>query len=1233
MADEDCPAGAPVNAAAALRKDSKRQRSSLLPVDQDVDQAVSSLLSSPKIEGNEDALRHLCALSTAQLLQKQPEECAETVRGLMALCKMGEDELLKEVASVLTDTGNEVPSAESRQQVARALMRTVERLEPGSSVTAAGIAGPIEATERLYRLQRMRAEVQRVEQLLADGLRSFPRALGPFASVRLETVPQVVEGTEGAAAQYRLDDTDLCEQPLRLVTGPWADAQPSFHPEGWEQLEGPLQGALVYPCNDLPQDKAKLIDLNGTWRTNPAASLARYGGFLWRKKGETELLLAETFLGDTAQRNPTIVFDGPFNWPSEFTNRMVEAGRCQILDQGHPLATRGVRAMIAILPFEDLLSDDGEKWEAPCGPGGGFAFLGHDPFDPAAVRSGAPRDGSEDYYFIRIPNPFERFPQRLGPFGVLSVNGFTPRISADRRSWCVPLTAAQTLRLPDAAQQAHVSPWSDLTLDLADRERAHIPVKARRFAWAAPILTDCPEQFAGWQKMIPTVNFCLFGGYLYCDEDWTVVGCNAIASGGRLHFREGRPVNAGYRSVLEKDNRLYPVTNATLKRKGAKCYCWILPSEKLQDAQGGSWDAGGSHGSWAYFFGDEGDDERDCMFDLVKDRDQGVFERHGAILLLGANAPGGVGTKKRVDEIVGDQSAPATASPFAMMAIKAQPADEGWSGQSYRCDKAFPWRKRLSVTLLALLGRCMNPDSRRDLDPLVPSVKLRKPLAELARDNPDRTIVLSGDVVDVISRQYLDAGVAEDAVWEDIRKDRPDKEGQPAQEDGPSGCQLFGFERFCIRVGDLAELAASATVHCTSMPAPFYGALQQWIDKNAPASVTLLCTMRAVGLASMNSDEEHQTMLAMTKNSLATAQGNEAKFLAALTEKRDGGVPFDKLGWPRWQWDQSRQNRMTQEARAAFLESDECKAVVASWSAWFQGIADSPTDHGFSGREHFDAVVSQSLTELSTGCCVSQRGHFFVEGLGGSHNQLRAQPPQPVVFLSVPGLDFCSLAATRKEASKYFAREDKEGVPPHKGWKGFLDGGEARLLERVKGLYRAVFSAAKHQGVRTPSMLPLGLGVFLMNLADSDKGRVRALYFRAQFELLCAEPWGFEVYYLNPGPPALIAQARDVLQDVISKGTKLRCDVVLHTKDAKFLAVELAKTSGNPALLNPSDCRAVMAGLIGCYWELGRGDCYVGEEDIACTSTHVTCMRGLNWPPQPFDAQSHAPHPPERASA
>ena len=239
---------------------------------------------------------------------------------------------------------------------------------------------------------------------------------------------------------------------------------------------------------------------------------------------------------------------------------------------------------------------------------------------------------------------------------------------------------------------------------------------------------------------------------------------------------------------------------------------------------------------------------------------------------------------------------------------------------------------------------------------------------------------------------------------------------------------------------------------------------------------------------------------------------------------------------------------------------------------------------------------------MCTSVCISQHGYYFVDGTGDTMNQIAPLTPDTVVFLSAPGLDFCTDSTTRLEMPKYFEPVDgtTDQSELHTRYRGFKEGGEELLRKRVKNLYRVIFTSAKIQGVKNPSMLPMGLGVFLFNVNKADHDGVKEAYFSAQFELLSEEDWGFETYWLNPAQHK--ATAERLLE---SDKYNFKCNVAIHGKDAKFLAVEMAKERMKPAVLNPSDCIAVMQGLIGYYWEIGRGDRYVGEEDLVATSTGV----------------------------
>eukprot|EP00993_Chasmostoma_nieuportense_P006647 NODE_728_length_1912_cov_21.293557_g675_i0.p1 GENE.NODE_728_length_1912_cov_21.293557_g675_i0~~NODE_728_length_1912_cov_21.293557_g675_i0.p1 ORF type:complete len:568 (+),score=146.72 NODE_728_length_1912_cov_21.293557_g675_i0:52-1755(+) len=246
---------------------------------------------------------------------------------------------------------------------------------------------------------------------------------------------------------------------------------------------------------------------------------------------------------------------------------------------------------------------------------------------------------------------------------------------------------------------------------------------------------------------------------------------------------------------------------------------------------------------------------------------------------------------------------------------------------------------------------------------------------------------------------------------------------------------------------------------------------------------------------------------------------------------------------------------------------------------FLRAVDTSPAQYGFRSTDHFHDTLQSSQTELSTSICVGQDGYFF----GGWGNQLKPKPQLPIHFLSAAGVDFCSGVAAKREMEKYFVRDR------------FKPGGRDSMKARIKATYSMLYRSCERSGVTHPCFLPMGLGVFLPSVQTVE---VKKLYHEAQFELLSEQSYGFEVYFLNPGPAR--AEAIALLE---TQHYNLRCPVVLHDRNVKFLAVECATRGHKPSFLNPSDHIAVMQGRMGYWWEVGYGLRFVGEEDFGATST------------------------------
>ena len=126
-----------------------------------------------------------------------------------------------------------------------------------------------------------------------------------------------------------------------------------------------------------------------------------------------------------------------------------------------------------------------------------------------------------------------------------------------------------------------------------------------------------------------------------------------------------------------------------------------------------------------------------------------------------------------------------------------------------------------------------------------------------------------------------------------------------------------------------------------------------------------------------------------------------------------------------------------------------------------------------------------------------------------AHNQIAPKPPCPILFLSAPGIDFNSGAASRAELSKYFVGQT------------FKRDGRAQFRGRSS---RRTASSSPPAATRVthPTSITMGLGMFLPPI---EKEEVKRMYHEAQFELLAEQEYGFDTYFLNPGPGRAAALA------------------------------------------------------------------------------------------------------------
>eukprot|EP00756_Hemistasia_phaeocysticola_P001185 Hpha_TRINITY_DN10847_c0_g1::TRINITY_DN10847_c0_g1_i1::g.23078::m.23078 len=575
-------------------------------------------------------------------------------------------------------------------------------------------------------------------------------------------------------------------------------------------------------------------------------------------------------------------------------------------------------------------------------------------------------------------------------------------------------------------------------------------------------------------------------------------------------------------------------------------------------------------------------------------------------------------------------------SPFMFTRIQKAGSDVFFTNFGVSSKKVFPHTKRLGSVLLHKLGRRYEGHSRDQLIPMVPRAVLDTHI--LHRTDDAVEIVIDAEAIDQAAVEMDQIGIKDP--WFERLKTYPDFAYSDAEDGlGASAERIFGSGEFRISINEIKQLIANIKVFTTrDVPIKFY---DEFTDRTSKADTMMFFNARRVlPLTKISKESEWKALAERCKivrekaqERLATLRG----YRDAMLEKRRSGDVEAEIGPPdrrrtvkivdnlgdldydiSVEEDLVKINDRVIEHHTKDLETSRIHAK--HFKQWLDDVRGNYAKYGFDDDEHVEKTLGMAIVELSTGVCVVQPGYFFVSGTHGNANQLDSKSHQPITFLSAPGLDFGTAATTVLEGPKYFLQEESP-EQPHKGFLGFKPGKELELRKRVKALYREIFRAASHFNVRNPSMLPMGLGVFLENVHRDARDSVKEAYFRAQFELLCEEDWGFQTYWLNCAQHHKFARA--IFEEGLRPGgeynnpaqrKKLSCEVVFHNRDCKFLARELAMKSMNAAFLNPSDATAVMQGLLGLFWETGRADAYVGEEDFAASSTAaVSCTLGCGF--------------------
>eukprot|EP00755_Sulcionema_specki_P033508 Sspe_Gene.20549::Locus_7553_Transcript_1_1_Confidence_1.000_Length_1726::g.20549::m.20549 len=464
--------------------------------------------------------------------------------------------------------------------------------------------------------------------------------------------------------------------------------------------------------------------------------------------------------------------------------------------------------------------------------------------------------------------------------------------------------------------------------------------------------------------------------------------------------------------------------------------------------------------------------------------------------------------------------------------------------------RSYDPRLRPAVTLLRQLGR-----KRHEVSVLhgLPDVALAKPLAELAAERGDDEVVINAATMS-----------------ETLESMTPYPTGCSGESDP---AVVFGPGEFRITIDTLSKLEESCRVVCDPnfCPPQFYTELCKLTTVHVP----YYSVRRTQALARIGTHDAFEEIQQLLKCSIERVKVH----LGAVRKKQphlptfEATTPNEARAWDNWMQEFDKYNsRLEQHTDAlANLANPD---VDSLHSAFVQRVRDDPQSFGFTSPKHAEQVLGYSLNELSSAVCISQEGYFLTDGSNGRGNQLCSIQPTPIVFLSAAGIDFCTEVSTVIESLKYFTENPEWSVHDKLNtrflwWK---ESGRSQFYERVHSLYSCIFRAAQIQGVKYPCMLPMGLGVFLDNAPEHCREEMKKCYFEAQLRLLETD-FGFAAYLINVGAPAHVK----LIQEVIDVGRYyLKCPVVVHSRDVKYVAVSLARAGMRAGYLNPSDAIATM---------------------------------------------------------
>eukprot|EP01063_Lacrimia_lanifica_P036407 TRINITY_DN7219_c0_g1_i2.p1 TRINITY_DN7219_c0_g1~~TRINITY_DN7219_c0_g1_i2.p1 ORF type:complete len:1589 (+),score=335.25 TRINITY_DN7219_c0_g1_i2:146-4912(+) len=496
--------------------------------------------------------------------------------------------------------------------------------------------------------------------------------------------------------------------------------------------------------------------------------------------------------------------------------------------------------------------------------------------------------------------------------------------------------------------------------------------------------------------------------------------------------------------------------------------------------------------------------------------------------------------------------------------------------------RMFHTTKRLGHVLLALLGR----DYSTGRAPyLARAVDLNPPL--LDRSDTHTEIVVDAATIDAVSRSECALGASDPLLSKQLSRSEP-PEGAPALD-------IYGPSGFRLKISELKQVAQSAKVATSSpLPPPFLQALVAFVSR--PENRTFFFLRKDVPLREMGCEHRWrllrqywQDQVTAVKTRLACLENQQKQNSQDAAKAHDlatkGFTSFQVP--PEYLSASHRAKQELKDAEHMLSHVDrlsEANLISQQWDEFVARVRRSPARYGFRTLQLTEATLARSLSYLAESVVVAAEHYFLVDGSHYRQNQLCGKSAQPVFVLEVAGL-----------ADPQCSSVDM-----------------VTLRGRLRCQYRLILAQCREHSIQTVSS-SLVIGEVPYGVSDSS---VREASLRALLEVLSTEEASSALtcWYLNVDGEEALKECNAHLERALSHGGVyndpftsrfLRCSVVTHNRNPKFLAVEMAKRATLTALIVPTTIASLLLGIPGGAWEHGRASEYSFEADVAATSTYL----------------------------